>query len=93
MGDLDEVLTEYADPAQDMIRTLVLPILEGLCNREVARCISDDDKKVDDKTIAGIRRGARPHQATREKLWKLATEIAAGQAEAKTPTVQRGSAS
>ena len=86
VGDLDEVLTEYVDPAQDLIRTLVLPMLEGLSNREVARRISDDDKRVDDKTIGGIRRGARPHTATREKLWKLATDIAASQpAEQRSP--------
>ena len=81
VGDLGEVLTEYVDPAHDLLRTLVLPVLRDLSNREVARHID-----VTDKTIAGIRKGSRPRRTTIEKLWALAIEIAAGQpAEERAP--------
>jgi hypothetical protein len=60
--------------AENLLRTLVLPVLRDLSNREVARRID-----VDDKTIAGIRKGTRPRRATIERLWALATEIAVGQ--------------
>jgi hypothetical protein len=74
VGDIGEVLTEYVDPDEDLIQTLVLPLLDGLSNREVGRRI-----EVDPKTVAGIRRGARPRKGNAEKLWKLALEIAEAQ--------------
>ncbi len=102
VGDLDEVLTEYIDPAQDMIRTLVLPVLEGLSSREVGRRIDEEDHK----KITRIRNGSRPRREMIEKLLTLATDIAASQpveerspeasailAEVKVRTVERGSAS
>lgn len=75
VGDIGEVLTEYVDPARDLVRTLVLPVLEGLSSREVARRIDEKDHK----KITRIRSGSRPREEIAEKLWKLATEIAAGQ--------------
>lgn len=101
VGDLDEVLNEYVDPAQDMIRVLVLPVLEGLSSREVARRIDEKDHK----KITRIRNGSRPRKEILEKLLALAMEIAAVQpveerspeaaallAEAKVRTFGRGSA-
>ena len=56
VGDIGEVLTEYVDPARDPVRTLVLPVLEGLSSREVARRIDEKDHK----KITRIRSGSRP---------------------------------
>ncbi len=71
IGDLGEVLNEYSDPVQDPLRTLALPVLQGLSDREIGRCIG-----VDHKTVGGIRKGTRPHQSMRERLWGLAVETA-----------------
>jgi hypothetical protein len=74
VGDLSDVLTEYVDPTQDLFRTLVLPVLEGMSSRDVGRRID-----VDQRTISRIRNGSRPQKATREKLWSLAIEVSEDQ--------------
>jgi hypothetical protein len=73
IGDLAEVLTEYVDPDEDPIRTIVLPVLDGLSDREVGRRM-----EVDHKTVGGIRDGARPQTRNAKKLWKVALELAEG---------------
>lgn len=76
IGELGEVLNEYVDPQQDLIRTLVLPfLLKEFSEREIVR-----RTRVDHKTIARIRKGRSRHQqGTARKLWDLALEIAESQ--------------
>lgn len=82
IGDIGEVLNDYPDPRRDPLRTLVLPVLVDLSDREVGRRIG-----VDHKTIAGIRRGANPHRSTKEKLVGLAWEVANNQLANPSPQV------
>jgi hypothetical protein len=80
IGDLGEVLNEYTDPLRDPIHTLVLPVLDGLPDREIARRI-----RVDHKSIGNLRKGSRPHRAMTEKLWVLAIEVAHARIEGSNP--------
>lgn len=73
VGDPGEVLNEYIDPDEDPIRTIVLPVLDGLSDREVGRRM-----EVDHKTVGGIRDGARPQTRNAKKLRKVALELAEG---------------
>jgi len=80
IGDMDEVLNEYTDPHRDPIHTLVLPVLEGVTDREVGRRID-----VDHKSIGNIRKGGRPRRAMGEQLWALAIKVARSRIEGSQP--------
>jgi hypothetical protein len=67
---LDEIVTEYSDPADDHFHQNVLPILDHLSGRELAQLVGADRR-----TIDRIRRGLqKPRQELRQGL----TELAAG---------------
>jgi hypothetical protein len=74
VGDIDDVLTEYVDPIQNPLRTLVLPVLEDLTSRVVGDRIG-----VNHTTVVRIRNGTAPNPSVRQKLWALAEEIAVSQ--------------
>jgi hypothetical protein len=71
IGGIGEVLNEYPDPGRAPLRSLVLPVLGDLSDREVGRHIG-----VDHKAIGAIRMGGKLRRSTKEKLLGLALGVA-----------------
>ncbi len=71
--DADEVLTEYADPRRNPFKTLVLPVLQDLSSREIARKVG-----LHASTVKRIRNCTEPHPAHKTALFTLAVALARG---------------
>jgi hypothetical protein len=66
-AQLDEIITEYHDPADDHFHQLVMSPLDHLSGRELARLVG-----VDRRTVDRIRRGQTPRGELRQALSELA---------------------
>jgi hypothetical protein len=66
-AQLDEVITEYHNPADDQFHQHVIPLLDNLSGRELASLIG-----VDRRTVDRIRKGQVPRHPLREALERLA---------------------
>lgn len=66
-GDLDEVVTAYRSSSADVLRTLVLPVLERYSGRELAVLLGTDRR-----TIDRIRHGQHPRAQLLAALTHLA---------------------
>jgi hypothetical protein len=64
---LDEIITEYHDPANDHFHQEVMPLLDDLSGRELARLVGADRRTVD-----RIRKGHVPRVKLRQALTQLA---------------------
>ena len=68
-AQLDEIITEYNDPASDHFHQQVMPLLDHLSGRKLARLVGTDRR-----TIDRIRSGQMPRRALRKALERLATQ-------------------
>ncbi len=66
-AQLDEIITEYDDAADDHFHREVMPLLDHLSGRELAGLVGADRR-----TIDRIRNGQRPQARLREALERLA---------------------
>jgi hypothetical protein len=66
-AQLDEIITEYHDPADDHFHREVMPLMTHLSGRELARLVG-----VDRRTIDRIRAGQMPRAKLRQALNELA---------------------
>jgi hypothetical protein len=66
-AQLDEIITEYHNPADDHFHKEVMPILDHLSGRELAALVGADRR-----TIDRIRRGQAPRPELRHTLTQLA---------------------
>jgi hypothetical protein len=69
-AQLDEITTEYRDPADDHFRQHVMPLLDHLSGRELADLVGADRR-----TIDRIRSGQMPRRSLREALERLASQV------------------
>jgi hypothetical protein len=71
-AQLDEIITEYCDANEDHFHKDVLPLLDRLSSREIARLVG-----VDRRTIDRIRKGEirAPGAQLREAITQLATHL------------------
>ena len=69
-AQLDEIITEYHDPADDHFHREVMPLLDHLSGRELARLVGADRR-----TIDRIRAGQMPRRPLREALERLANQV------------------
>jgi hypothetical protein len=71
-AQLDEIITEYVDPDDDHFHQQVMPLLEHMSAREIARLVGADRR-----TIGRIRKGEirTPGAALRQALTRLAVGI------------------
>jgi hypothetical protein len=68
-AQLDEIITEYHDPTDDHFHQRVMPLLDHLSGRELARLIGANRR-----TINRIRKGQTPRRPLREALGRLADQ-------------------
>ena len=70
VGDLDDILTDYPDPAEGTLLTTVLPLLGHLSSREIAVRTG-----ISKTTVNNIRKGAQPRPKHRSALTDLASQL------------------
>jgi hypothetical protein len=69
-AQLDEIITEYHNPADDHFHQHITPLLEHLSGRELARLTGADRR-----TIDRIRAGQMPRPKLRRELIQLAKRL------------------
>jgi hypothetical protein len=72
-AQLDEIITEYSDPANDLFHLQVMPLLDHLRGRELASLVGADRR-----TIDRIRKGQTPQPRLRSALTQLAKKSREG---------------
>jgi hypothetical protein len=69
-AQLDEIVTEYHNPTDDHFHREVMPLLDHLSGRELARLVGADRR-----TIDRVRAGKMPRRPLRQALERLAKQL------------------